>query len=84
MFNTLTFVYITGALAGGAYSLYDAGEPTAVTFISVSTTIPAFVLNMLHSQQLSLMPKFLLKNDPDNPLQQIEIFRKLFGELQTD
>lgn len=82
--NTWTFVYLTTALAYASYSLIQAGTPTTSCLVAIAITYVPLILNIVHSEQLSLMPKFLLKNDPDSPPYQIKLFRQIFRRTADD
>ncbi len=46
--------------------------------VAVASVCLALALNMLHSQQLTFVPKFLLTNAPDSPAELTRIFKALF------
>lgn len=83
LFNTIAFAILTLDLCLGAYSLYAAPTPTLITYLTIGLAVVLLLFNMAHSGQLSFLPKFLFKNDPDKPSQRIEHYRKLFWRAST-
>lgn len=76
--NTLTFTYATAALLYSLYVHYRTGRATDSVLAAVASTCVPLVFNIFHSEELSMLPKFLLKNDPDSPAAMIQRFRKAF------
>jgi ribosomal protein S18 acetylase RimI-like enzyme len=77
--NVLVFGYSTIALAYAAYELYRHGQPTQAAYLAVVSTYLPLAFNMAHSGQLTYLPKFLFKNDPDSPKVRVALFRQHFS-----
>jgi ribosomal protein S18 acetylase RimI-like enzyme len=76
--NTFVCLYALTALAYLSHEFLTDHGRTTTTVLVVFTVAAAFIFNMIHSQQLTLMPKFLFKNDVDSPAGLTERFRKVF------
>ncbi|HEX2852854.1 MAG TPA: GNAT family N-acetyltransferase, partial [Opitutaceae bacterium] len=75
--NTLVFSYLALALSVSAY-LWITHSGERIIYVLIASTYPLLLINMAHSEELSLMPKFLLKNAPDAPDRLVQRFRADF------
>lgn len=83
--NILVFLYIAGAFSSILYSKW-IGQKLSDMSISIavaSTYIPIFI-NIIHSQELSLRPKFMIHNKPDKPANQVALFRSIFWRTSAN
>lgn len=76
--NVLTFVHITAAMACTFVAAKWFPQWMALSYAAVASTFPTLIVNILHSGQLTFMPKFLISNAPDAPDQVIKRFRAQF------
>jgi ribosomal protein S18 acetylase RimI-like enzyme len=78
--NTLVCAYCALALLYTTLYVYGNGAQAAAltAVIIISSACAALTFNMVHSHQLTMLPKFLFKNDPDSPEAFTDMFRSLF------
>lgn len=80
LINILTFLLVEFILFYAALNAnqVSASNDLSYSWIAVITTYLPLLFNIVHSHELTLIPKFFLKNDPDSPEQQVIIFKKIF------
>ncbi len=81
--NAITFAILTIALMYAWFALRNGGalvggDPLIHCHWAIGIGIVAVVLNIIHSHELSYVPKLLLRNSPDAPLKKIGWYRYLF------
>ncbi len=76
--NTLVCLYCFAVLNGLIWQYYKSGPHPFSVMAWVGTVISALIFNILHSHQLTLLPKFLMKNDPDSPKELVNIFKEIY------
>lgn len=80
--NLLVFLLITSSL-GCALIANLKGHPTAACLFVVAT-LPVILVNCMHSQGLTMTPKFLFHNKPDQPSSLNDLFNSVFGPYIPD
>lgn len=77
--NTAIFACLTAALGWAAYLLLLREDYSKQVLCAlIGSTWLLLILNLFHSEQLSLLSKFLLHNKPDEPKNQLASFKKAF------
>lgn len=76
--NTLVCLYSALVMGALGWQYHELGPQPVSVMIGVGTVIVAFLFNIFHSHQLTLLPKFLLKNDPDDPSELASVFRGIY------
>ena len=79
--NTIVFLLIGVMLAWATITGYSKGGNGVEIFWISGACIVLLIINMIHSSQLTMLPKFLLTNEPDSPSAVADAFRREFGHL---
>lgn len=65
--NVLVFLVLTLTLFASWFFLAENLDQRWIAYLLIGLNFPLLVLNILHSGELSLRPKFLFHNGPDDP-----------------
>jgi ribosomal protein S18 acetylase RimI-like enzyme len=83
--NVVTFLYIVGVFSFILYSKWIGNTLSDVSIsIAVASTYIPIIINIIHSQDLSLRPKFMIHNKPDKPANQVSLFRSTFWRTSAN
>ena len=77
--NTTVFACLTVLLILAAVAARKGNYPTFYWVLGACYAL--ILVNIIHSEQLTMLPKFLLHNEPDSPSNSIKIFRDAFGHI---
>lgn len=78
--NTVVFLTIGVALGWQALDL-ARGRGASEIYWVVGSCMVLLIFNIIHSDQLTMLPKYLLTNEADSPESVAASFRLLFGHL---
>lgn len=67
MCNVVVFSLMTAFLVVATLLLRSQGPGEPLVLVAIASIYPLLLVNMLHSQQLTMQPKFLLNNNADSP-----------------
>jgi ribosomal protein S18 acetylase RimI-like enzyme len=81
--NIAVFTFVAICLAYATVEVQRNG-PTNVAFVAISLTYIPLIFDMVHSSQLTYLPKFLLRNDLDSPKRRIAKFREQFRRTAAE
>jgi ribosomal protein S18 acetylase RimI-like enzyme len=76
--NAATFLFLAIAFIFAFASMYPNQVPTFQSIIAIIVTYIPLIINIIHSEQLTLMPKFMIHNGPDKPKNQVSLFRAIY------
>jgi ribosomal protein S18 acetylase RimI-like enzyme len=76
--NTFVFVMVAACLLYAARCVSRDGDVSGSGWMAVVVACVLIIFNMAHSHQLTMMSKFLFKNDIDAPDKKVEIFKEFF------
>lgn len=79
--NTIVFACLTVLLILAAVAAHEAAFQPFYWMMGAGCAL--IIFNTIHSQQLTMGPKFLLHNDEDSINNSLKIFREIFGHLVT-
>jgi len=81
--NTLVFFFVVVALVFAEQNVIRGRDSVMFSWVAVALACVPLVFNMVHSHQLTLMPKFFFRNDVDSPDERVTQFKRDFWRTSS-
>ncbi len=79
--NSIVFAALTGLVGWAAITSGDINPNMITLYWLIGGSVLLLVVNILHSEQLTMHPKFLMHNQPDSLQRLIEVVRSSCGAM---